>query len=199
MSNITTANEQVSIYEVFRLLDVYAGPGKNYCPFGAVTHADGGLAPALRLYPDTNSAYCFACGEAFRPVSLLAKARDISNEEAALTLLEQAGYVPENIDDKLAALLADDTPAVDADSLAAALSTYCLRVNPEWKILQFDDEVAVPYRQCLDLLPLVTTPEAAQQWLKATKIKMASTLLRGNHEEADGDGSPQAPRVHQHH
>lgn len=177
--NIARANERVSILEVFELIGnpIYSS-AKNYCPFGPVTHADGGASPALRAYPDTNSAYCFACAEAWRPVQLLAKARDISEDEAAMVLLESSGYIPVSVDDRLEELLADDTPAVDADSLAQALSTYCLRIHPRWKSLQFEDEVAEAYQQCLAPLVLVHTPKDAQTWLTVTKRKMSQILER---------------------
>jgi hypothetical protein len=179
MSDVALANSRVSILEAYELIgNPLWGTSKNYCPFGPVTHADGGASPALRVYPDTNSSYCFACAKAWRPVTLLADSRDISIDEAAQVLLESSGYIPESVDDRLEALLAEETPAVDADALAQALSTYCARIHPKWKSLQFDDEVAVPYRECLDLLVLVHSPQDAQKWLEATKRKMALTLER---------------------
>lgn len=177
MSPVAIANREVSISTACRLIDMSVdGYAKTWCPFGDVTHADGGYDRAFRIYEDTNSAYCFACGEAFRPVSLIARARDISTDEAAAVLLEHIGYVPVDVDDRLDALLREEEEPVDQESLASALGVFCSRIAPDWKHLQFDDSVATPYRQCLEVLSLVSTPKDAETWLTAAKMKMTRTL-----------------------
>lgn len=177
MSPVAIANREVSITVACRLVDMNVdGYAKTWCPFGDVTHADGGYDRAFRIYEDTNSAYCFACAEAYRPVSLIARARDISADEAAAVLLEHIGYVPENVDDRLDILLQEEEQPIDQESLASALSVFCSRIAPNWKHMQFDDAVATPYRKCLELLSLVSSPTDAETWLAAAKKKMTATL-----------------------
>lgn len=60
---VRKANEVVSIYAVCDKAGVdyssYLGSrAKLFCPFGAITHMDGGATRAFRIYEETNTAYC---------------------------------------------------------------------------------------------------------------------------------------------
>src|SRR3954466_13862718 len=97
-STVAVANEVVSIATVCRWLGVQVPDddslrSKLYCPFGEFNHSDGGRDRALRIYPDSNSAYCFACSELFTPVKMYARMTDDGNWRAvAATLLGKVGY-----------------------------------------------------------------------------------------------------------
>lgn len=183
MSNVLLANQHMRIEEVFALLDAEAVAGrKNYCPFGD-WHADGGMTPSLRIYPDTNSSYCFACQEAHRPVSLLAKARDITWDEAAQWILEEVGYIEPDVDDRLTELLADDEPLLSREDLAQALDTYCQRICPTWHVTQLRDKPATKFAQCLSILDSVQSPADAARWLDVTKQLMRKVLNPDTPEE----------------
>lgn len=171
MSNVALANEQVSISKACELVGMssyFESGSKVDCP------VDG--ARAFRVYPQTNSAYCFSCARAYRPVALVAEVRDISVDEAALVLLEAAGYVEEDVDAKLAALLADEDPPIDTSALMQALDTYCSRICPTWETTQLDDRPAAYFAECLVPLRLISTQRQAEQWLAAAKHVMARIL-----------------------
>src|SRR5712692_3099929 len=57
------ANERISIALACRWAGVSVSEGdgsrKIWCPFGSVSHSDGGVERAFRMYEGTNSAYCF--------------------------------------------------------------------------------------------------------------------------------------------
>lgn len=177
MSNIQLANSRVSLIEAARLvgMDLYEYSGKQYCPFGHLFHADGGTAKAFRVYPETNSAFCFAGCGSFRPVSLVAMSRGITQEEAAEYLLDLTGYVPPDIDSRWAAATATQE-TVDLDLLAEALKVACEGLDPLWEVHQFEEGVASKFRQCLELLPQVTTRADAARWLSGTKRIMEAQL-----------------------
>lgn len=186
-SPIALANDKVGIDAVCRSLGMYLpdyavlSSYKTYCPFGAMYHADGGDSKAFRLYPESNTAFCFAgCGH-FTPVRLTAFALDLSDSEAAQKLLDEVGYVEETIETKWAKLLEEDR-TVDTDLLAEALKTYCSRIDPYWEANQFEEPVSSILNRCFALLEGVNTQEDASKWLKATKVVMSNTLNRRNNE-----------------
>lgn len=172
-SAVSTADEEVSILGLLRRLDVFVPdvqPGKShkiYCPFGHV-HIDHGLAKAMRVYPDTNSCYCFAgCGY-FRPSSLAAQAWDVSVREAAERLLEEIGYQEPTAERETEARL-------DFSALSEALRMYCSSF-PGWDVLQYDSAVASALDRCLALLPAVSSADEAREWLEACKLVMKTSI-----------------------
>lgn len=182
MSRYALANDHSDILVVARMIGMvvpdfsYAASIKLYCPFGDVSHADGGTSKAFRIYPETNSAYCFACGEHFSPVKLLATARDLPLAEAADTLLEIAGVTEEGTEERWQQLLSEQDSPINTAELAEALKVYCSRVDPAWDERQFDPAVAETFQRCLELLGSVRTPADVTQWLGATKQVMAKRL-----------------------
>ena len=182
MSRYTLANENADIISVARLIGMqvpdfsYSASIKLYCPFGEVSHADGGSSKAFRIYPETNSSYCFACGEAYSPVRLLATAQDISLTEAADYLLELAGVTEEGTDERWEQLTSKQESPISTAELAEALKVYCSRVDSGWAERQLEPAVATTFQRCLELLGSVRTSADADQWLGATKQVMAKKL-----------------------
>ena len=175
------ANEKVTITTAFSIIGAevnhYATSTKHYCPFGHIYHADGGSSKALRVYPETNSAWCFAgCGY-FNPVKLIAMDKDISEEASAEFLLDFIGYVPPDYESTWDAMMSE-SPKVDTSALAEALKLACSRVSPDWEQRQFEPSVAQRLSQCLRLLPRVHTEEEAVKWLAVTKQAMQVELGR---------------------
>lgn len=174
------ANSRMSIIKALNLAgasigEFSAGSVKTYCPFGHLFHADGGSSKALRVYPGTNSAHCFAgCGY-FSPVRLVAKINDTSEVEAAEFILEKTHYVAPDYQSQWDAVV-QKADEVDQDGLSEALKVACARMDPQWSSKQFDEAVATALRRCLGLLPKVTTPEEAKTWLSVTKQVMDKTL-----------------------
>jgi hypothetical protein len=185
---VAVANEQVAITTVLAMVGVEVGhevgsgrSRKLHCPFGAVYHSDGGVDPAMRVYPDSNSAYCFSCAAYYSPVSLAVKALDLDPVTAATRLLERAGIKPLD----LAAAWAKAQhyePPMDMALLADALKTYCRRITPDWGSRQFDAPVAATLTRCLGLLELVHSPQDAALWLHGCKAAMRHTLETGASE-----------------
>ena len=179
---IQLANERMSITQACRFIGMHLGDFeiasvKTYCPFGELLHEDGGRSKAFRVYPETNSAYCFACIKAYRPVSLIATDRDIPEPAAAEVILEETGYVAPNFMAKWEAL-SEQTASVDRDALEEALKTYCARISPDWEMRQLDDDIASTFRKCLTASRNVASEDDARKWLKLTKQVMATALQR---------------------
>lgn len=191
-SLLTRANEQVPILHVCGLLkmdvptDIALGrSARVYCPFGETAHADGGEEPAFRIYPDTNSAWCFAEREYFSPTKLYALHLGIPELEAAGRLLESVGisavgYRELTADTPMPVDLRVPDREPDLHSLAEALKMYCARecgkADLDWEMLQFEGPVAEKLSRCLNLLSKVTSSTDAAQWLTVTKQAMGAVL-----------------------
>jgi hypothetical protein len=181
---VATANRQVAVTVVCELIgmDVAAqiGSGRSrklFCPFGPLYHADGGLEAAMRIYPDTNHAYCFACHSSFTPVWLAAQVWGVPPAVAAKALLDRVGYRPDTTSPVQAfARASSRRRQPNATLLAEALKTFCARVDPCWETDQFDTEVATVLARCLALCALVRSDEDAQHWLVVAKHVMAAVL-----------------------
>ncbi len=181
-SVITVANEQVSIVSVCQMfgLDLPDDIGtarsrKVACPFGELYHSDHGVSPAMRIYPDTNSAFCFSCSTYYTPVSLAAQAMGCTRTTAATRLLDRVGYRP--LDLATAWRQARDySPEPDRALLADSLKTYCRRICPDWAHRQFDPQIAATLTRCLSLIDLVKTAEDAALWLRKCKFAMSQAL-----------------------
>lgn len=177
---IQTANDRLTITVACNMIgmDVDAGVAtsmKLYCPFGEIYHQDGGMSKSFRVYPETNSAWCFAgCGY-FNPVRLVAWDRDLTDLQAAEAILIETNYVPENYESKWEDLV-QEREFVDTPSLSQALVTACHRMSPDWDTLQFDSFVAKRLNQCLGLLPKVRTAYDADLWLGASREVMSRAL-----------------------
>jgi hypothetical protein len=179
-SVIELANERMTIVDACNELgmDIYdfsISSLKVYCPFGHLYHSDGGTSKAMRIYPATNSAWCFAgCGY-FTPVKLLSLDKGISEEEAAESILETTKYIPPDYESRWEALVTAETP-MDTDALSDALKVACARLDPNWEAHQFEDAIATKLRKCLQLLSKVHTEEDATKWLTITKQIMRKAL-----------------------
>jgi hypothetical protein len=143
---------------------------KVYCPFGSVEHPDGGLEPAMRVYPD--HAWCFAESRYFSVVSLLAEVWQVTREEAAAEAMSRSGYKPADYAERFTAA-GNREQEPDRDALAAALVTWCEAHVPSWKTAQYEMPVARALSRCLGLLPLVRDSADCETWLTAAKQAMA--------------------------
>jgi len=180
-SLIVEANERVSIVMACRLAGIEVEDGltggsmKTYCPFGRFFHSDGGKEPAFRIYPESNSAYCFSCKKFFSPTTLISDAFDISKKQAAKELLDRVGYKPLTAAEMWAGVQPKE-PEPDTSMLSMALKTYCLRIDPDWQKTQFEPDVGSYLDRCLSLLDQVHTGEEAEAWLTTCKLAMKKFL-----------------------
>ncbi len=177
---IDLANEKMTIGAACRFIGMEMGDFdissvKTYCPFGELMHDDGGRSKAFRVYPATNSAYCFACVKAYRPVSLIAADRDVPEPIAADIILEEVGFIAPDFISQWDALTVTK-PAADTDSMANALKIACARMVPNWEERQFDDDVAPTLRACVAAAAKVTNEDEARDWLDITKVVMSRVL-----------------------
>ena len=181
-SAITLADEQVPIITACRLIGMelpedvdYGRSLKVHCPFGAVYHSDQGHEAAMRVYPDSNSTFCFRCGSAYRPSQLAAQAWDCTRRDAADQLLERAGFTAATPEQAWAQAINHHVPP-DRTLLREALRTFCQRTAPDWDDVQFDPAVAGIYTRCLTLLDQVVSDHDATQWLTCCKQIMTQCL-----------------------
>lgn len=63
---------------------------KGWCPFGW-EHSDGGLDRNWRVYPQTNTSYCFDTHGAMGPVKLVMMKREVPAKKAAYIILDKYG------------------------------------------------------------------------------------------------------------
>jgi hypothetical protein len=177
-SLVAVADDQVSILAACKLvgmqvsgLEDYGRSVKVRCPFGDVWHSDGGSEASMRIYTESNHAFCFSrCGY-FTPVTLVAAAFDISRRAAAVELLQRAGIAAPTRAQAWARAV-DCTPAPDTTALAEALKVFCSRQCTDWFTAQLDPAVADTLTRCLALLDLVGDDDGARRWLAGCKRAM---------------------------
>lgn len=179
---VTEANERVPIASVLAMLGVelpddfgLRNSHKSRCPFGEIYHSDHGVSPAMRVYPDSNSAYCFSCSAYYTPVSLAAKGFDLDWRSAAIKLLDHIGYQPLDLAAQWRAAV-DYRPEPDRALLAEALKTFCRRIDPAWASRQFEPRIAATLTRCLALLELVHDASDVTLWLTRCKDAMQTAL-----------------------
>lgn len=178
---VSKANEVVSIYDVCTKAGVdfssYMGSrSKLYCPFGGITHMDGGATRAFRIYEETNTAYCFACSQVYDPVGLYCAITDLNRMDAAEALLEEAGWREETFEEKWDRLSGNDDQAFDNTYLPEALANFCSRLDPDWVTRQLEEPYSSALARCIAISRRVETPEQAAAWLDTSKAFMKGLL-----------------------
>lgn len=176
---VKLADEQVDILVACRIVgmdlpDTIERSAKVHCPFGEIYHSDHGVDPAMRIYPQSNSAWCFSCSHYYTPTLLVARAWDVTLRAAATALLQRTGYRPPSPQDVWDQVVAE--PAVDRTALAEALKTFCRRAVPHWDAVQFEPDVSEQLDRCLRLLDLVHDEADGRKWLSACKMSMLNSL-----------------------
>lgn len=176
-SPIKLANELMTIEEACAEVGMgnVSGMAKTYCPFGDVFHADGGRSRAFKVYPESNSAYCFACSKRYDPVSLIATDRDLQYRAAAELILEMKAYVSPDYETRWDALT-KEVVLVDHEALQDALKIACARMVPDWATRQYEDRVANKLTLCLTVARKVKTEDDGRKWLDMSKQAMRQAL-----------------------
>jgi hypothetical protein len=188
-SLVALANSHVRIEQACRWtgMDVpdvdVGGSIKVWCPFGELYHPDGGAEAAMRVYPASNHAWCFACSEYFTPVRLCAVTWHQTYQEVALELLDRVGYKPASYAEHWQAAAAP-APELGRGEAAQALRVWAAGL-PEWDRLQYDPAVAEYLGRCLDLLEVVQSAGELSTWLEGSKRVMERVCERqaGEHGE----------------
>ncbi len=172
------ANSRMSMEQALSVAgtDAYAGyNGKIFCPFGDTMHADGGAEKAMRNYGD--HAYCFACGAAYTPVSMIATALDMNTDDAVEWILETTGFIEPTWQARIAAAQSHVEP-IDTDILVEVLREECRRIVPDWETRQYDPQVSHALARCIGLLPSVRTAAEARRWKEGVVTAMTLVLRR---------------------
>lgn len=179
---IDKANELVQIsdllanFGIYIPIDAQSGASKKvHCPFGFY-HSDGGTSRAMRIYYESNTAYCFSCTKRYTPVKLAAAVWDCSWSTAANRLLEDAGFKPKTLKERWVEATTPVENKPDLIALADALKMYCSGISADWSKMQYSDKVAAKLDRCLSLLDSVATSEDADKWLSVCKIAMRRIL-----------------------
>lgn len=180
ISTVQLANERYTIIQALNqlgvdVLDFSISSLKVYCPFGNIMHEDEGRTKAMRVYPGTNSAYCFACQTYYTPVKLIAMDKGISEYDAAVFILEATNYVAPDYASRWAKLTEESTK-LNTDDLVEALKVACARMAADWEDRQFEPDVAKKLSRCLAALRGVKTDADATKWLTTTKLVMSQAL-----------------------
>lgn len=147
---------------------------KLRCPFTGMYHDD---YRSFRIYPQSNSAYCFACKEYFTPVKLISMTKGLSLEEATDYVLELKGYREKTFEEKWDELDTQEL-RIDTSYLAEALKVFCSRAIPSWSTEQFNPSLSRKLTQCLNLLPAVRSEADSERWLSASQEAMLAVAQR---------------------
>jgi hypothetical protein len=149
---IERANE-VSVFDVmkdFCNLEVPEGGRsyKTFCPF-QFEHPNS-LDKNFRVYPATNSAYCFEMHGMLRPVRIVQLQKDLKATKAAIVILERYGLMkPRHYRERFNELLVEreqaKTEVGDTNYIVEALHTS-LRSHPAYDEVQY----RAVFRQALD-------------------------------------------------
>jgi hypothetical protein len=154
--------------------DIHRDTGsKMHCPWGQVSHSDGGRDPAFRVWPD--HGWCFSCREHFSPVKLASRVWEVSYEQAAIKLLDHVGFKPADYAHHWQRVAAP--PELDRSAVAQALRNYCAALAPQHRLTE--PAPAEYLARCLGFLTQVNDEAGAVQWLALSKQVMSCVLVRG--------------------
>lgn len=185
---IDRANE-VSIIAVLKdFLDVEVPDSgdrswKDWCPFG-FEHPDGGRDRGWRVYPSTNSSFCFVMHGGMSPVRLVAIRKDVHPRRAADLILDHYGLLkPRHWRERYNELVAshsrarrsNTSPTALLEALHAALSR-----EPLYFEKQFDGDFNTLLESKLDgldtLLSDAADDDEIRAWYVSTRDELAGAL-----------------------
>lgn len=150
---------------------------KSDCPKGS-EHSDGGRTKAMRVYSDSNSAWCFRCSEKFLPVNLWQLVTGTASPvKAAKDMLEHYGVrtTPPTPQERWEAMENKETEEVEYDSLKEVFLNYA-KTLPAYAVRQYEDPVLKAVTTVLnsaDLLPKGAGSATLQEWIREAKSAFA--------------------------
>lgn len=130
-----------------------SGAWKTHCPLGA-EHSDGGSSKALKVFSESNSAWCFSHYQKFTPISLWRLRHRSSKIEAAYAVLKHFGqeYRPLTPAERWDRLNNLPAPVLELDDLRNAIMMYCRAHLPGFDYRQYDPDFMKVMVQVLDSL-----------------------------------------------
>lgn len=180
---IQTANRTVPMAVACRLggMRVPEGNRKTHCPVEETEHPDQGAEPAFRVY--ARDAWCFACQSFWTPTKIFAHLEDVTEDQAAVKLLEHVGYRPANFAHLWRDAVKDPEP--DQAALQQALRNFCAAADPGWDTHRLEAGVAEYLAQCFRFLVQVKNAADAARWLELSQQVMGSVLARRADDRQD--------------
>jgi hypothetical protein len=150
---------------------------KAYCPFGDL-HRDGGASQALRVYPDSNTAFCFAGCGFMNSVKLIQRHTGLKTIKAARHLLRLYGLSePATFEERFQAALSPRARAASYTATLAAALHESLLANPLYEDLSLHPAVLEAIESQLQLLDdLDPDGTGASDWLHAASAHCRSAL-----------------------
>ena len=152
------------------------GSWKARCPWGA-EHEDGGIDKAMRYYPESNSAFCFATHGMLTPVRLVSMAEGISQHKSAQRLMGSAG-IKYGWRDRFHEMQAASSPYVTATpAYAFSALQVRLRAYPAYMERQYDSDFRAALEARMDVLG--ATPgsfDSYMAWVEESVAALAPLL-----------------------
>lgn len=187
---IQRAETEVKIEKV--LLDQFgiesvedSGGWKTHCPLGA-EHSDGGTSKSMRVYSDSNSAWCFSHSTRFTPVKLWQLRHPGNRVEAAVEMLEHYGFrtTPPTLDERWESLEHEEEEVIpeEVGELHDALITFARTTLPNYECHQYRSEVLdimAKIYAISDHLDLSGPRGSMLEWLEKSK-KILTEVWRKN-------------------
>lgn len=176
-SHVDEANEKVPILFVLRhhgvaVPDLENSRSMKMRCIWADFHPDGGTEASMRLYADSNHAFCFAGCGVLTPVRVHADVRGVSPRQAARELLDLADIRPLHWTERLVRLEQRDD-STSRRNYAQALVTYVSSRKPHGQ--EYDASVVEAVRVALaelDNLASDVSSQAYQDWLERWKTQL---------------------------
>lgn len=149
---------------------------KAHCPFGA-EHSDGGIEKAMRYYPESNSAYCFAAHGILTPVRVLALSEGISQHKAAQRLVGAAG-IRYGWRERFREVQEEASrPGTASPAYAITALHVRIQTHPNYLRRQFDDDFRAAWEGCMERLEGVGNEfDAFMGWVEGSVRVLAQVL-----------------------
>lgn len=170
--------DEISIEDVLNdLFDIDVPKGsdtwKTYCPLGH-EHSDAGRSKAMRIYTESNSAYCFSHRMRFTPVILAQLKFDKSRRRSAQLLLDhyEINYGPRTLEERWNTLGPISDPTGVDESLLRGMFLAHLHTLPGYVEQQYEPEVMDVVNKVLlsaDLIDSDASYDTIDEWLTLAK------------------------------
>ena len=159
------------LYELFGI-DVPPGAGewKTYCPLGQ-DHSDGGTSRAMRVYSESNSAYCFSHGRSFTPVAIWMLKHGGPRFKAAREMAAhyEISTKPKTAEERWNSLNDSQEREIDTEVLRTSLINYA-RTLKGYDAHQFEAmDLLTAILRTADDLSGEATYDTMKEWLDKSK------------------------------
>lgn len=181
-SAIEIANRLVPLWKVLQLTSVHVpdfSHGKSVkarCPYADMYHLTEDASKSMRVYPESNTGYCYmGCG-VLTPVSVHARINGISYKAAAFRLLDLVGHKLKTLDEKWNDAVRSE-PVFNREGYRDALVEYCRFLSgSDWTLMQYEERITSRMSSAFLVLDKASSDEDAYRWLEAAKSVMKQAI-----------------------